>query len=223
MTASLDGKRQLGEKFEALLAFVVKDVLVADMDRGGRRTEEIFEQLFTHAVDGDSPDMLEELLQLAYSPQSTQDGPFLRWDPLPNSKVLARACGRDNYALIKLLVDRGYRLKPYKMGNCNTKRDKGKKESKAKTVMRLILNRVELDEADTFEANDEMQNLKIMDLAVRPAYIAACYTSLAEKYDWDDPINCECRVRRGRYRTWKSRSATEMGMNTIPDNFKRDL
>ena len=66
--------------------------------------------------------------------------------------------------------------------------------------MRLMLNRVELDQADTFEANNEMQNLRIMDLAVRPSYVSACYSSLAEKNDWEEPINCECSVRRGNYR-----------------------
>ena len=67
--------------------------------------------------------------------------------------------------------------------------------------LRLMLNRVELDEADTFEADEEMQNLRVMDLAVRPSYIFACYASLAEKYDWEEPITCECSVRRGNYRS----------------------
>ena len=204
LTASLDVKTQLGEKFEALFAVAVENVLVADVDKGGQNIEEVFEQLFIRAVDCGSPDMLDELLQLAYSPKDHPE-PFLRWDPLPNSQVLARACKRDEYALVKLLVDRGYRLKPYKMGNCNTIRDKVQ-ESKAKTFVRLMLNRVELDEADTFEANDEMQNLRIMDLAVRPSYISACYSSLAEKYDWEEPIHCECCVRRVNCRTAASKS-----------------
>ena len=67
--------------------------------------------------------------------------------------------------------------------------------------LRLMLNRVELDEADTFEADDEMQNLRVMDLAVRPSYIFACYASLAERYDWEEPVTCECSVRRGNYRS----------------------
>ena len=202
LTASLDGKaQQLGEKFEALFAVAVRDVLAADADRGGRRTEEVFERLFALAVDRESPDVLEELLQLAHGPQADRPEPLLRRDPLPNSKILARACGRDSYALIKLLVDRGHRLKPYEMGDrdADRKRVGEKRRSRAKSFVRLILNRVELDEADTFEANDEMRNLRIMDLAVRPSYISACYSSLAEKYDWEEPIDCECRARRGNY------------------------
>ena len=123
--------QHLGEKFEALFAVVVKDVLTRDMDRGGERAEEVFNHLFTLAVERESPEMLDELLQLAYSNQE----PLLRWDPLPNSDILARACKRDNYSIIKLLVDRGYRLKPYKMGDCNTKRDRAR-ESRTKTLLR---------------------------------------------------------------------------------------
>ena len=107
LTASLDSRtQQLGEKFEALFEVVFRDVLAVDIDRGGQRTEEVFEQLFALAVDRESPVMLEELLQMGYNPQE----PFLRWDPPPNSEIMARACRRDNYGLIKLLVDRGYRL-----------------------------------------------------------------------------------------------------------------
>ena len=110
---------------------MVKDVLASDMDRGGQRAEEVFNHLFTLAVERESPGMLEELLQLAYSNQE----PLLRWDPLPNSEILARACKRENYSIIKLLVDRGYRLKPYKMGDCNTTRDRAR-ESRTKTLLR---------------------------------------------------------------------------------------
>ena len=132
MTASLAGETQhLGAKFEALFEVAVKDVLASDMDRGGPRAEEVFHHLFTLAVEGESPGMLEELLQLAYSNQE----PLLRWDPLPNSEILARACKRENYSIIKLLVDRGYRLKPYKMGDCNTTRDRAR-ESRTKTLLR---------------------------------------------------------------------------------------
>ena len=31
-----------------------------------------------------------------------------------------------------------------------------------------------------------------MGLAARPAYLAACYATLAERYDWSDAITCEC-------------------------------
>ena len=106
--------------------------MASDMDsRGGQRAEEVFNHLFTLAVERESPGMLEELLQLAYSNQE----PLLRWDPLPNSEILARACKRDTYSIIKLLVDRGYRLKPYKMGDGNTTRDRAR-ESRTKTLLR---------------------------------------------------------------------------------------
>ena len=140
LTASLGGGAQLGAKFGALFALAVESVLVPDMERGGQKAEEVFERLLALAVERDAPEMLEELLELARRPGEHAAGPLLPWDPLPNSPVLAAACRKDSYALIKLLVDWGYRLKPYKMGDCGTKKDKVK-DSRGLALLRLLMNR----------------------------------------------------------------------------------
>ena len=151
--------------------------------------------MFIAAVDCESPEMLEELLELAYDTKLDDikiPTPFLTCTPLPNSKVLALACKKNNYALIRLMVDRDYRLKPCKMGASGKDKDTRLGNVMMNGIMKLAFQRVESKEDECFEASDQIQNLRVMELAVNPSYILACYTSLADKYDWSKAISCEC-------------------------------
>ena len=74
-----------------------------------------------------------------------------------------------------------------------------------------------------------------MGLAARPAYLAACYASLAEKYDWSDAITCEClKVKavdygpRSRFRprsSFLSQEVVDEGFHHCPThkNFRADV
>lgn len=169
--------------------------------------EDVFERLFIIAVDCESPEMLEELLELAYDTEPDDhkvQNPFLTLRPLPNSKVLAMACKKNNYALVRLLVDRGYRLKMSISG----KEEKIVNGSMMQGIMQLAFQRVENKEDESFEASDQIQNLRVMELAVNPSYILACYTSLADKYDWSEPIACECSNEHPNYSQCKSIGST---------------
>ena len=166
--------------------------------------EDVFERLFVVAVDCESPEMLSELLELAYDQESDHPStPFLAWHPLPNSRVLAASCIKDNYALVRLLVDRGYRLKPYRMGNSKRGVEEEERDimarDKLQEVMQIIFQRVKNEEDESFEAGGQIQNLRVMELAVKPSYILACYTSLADKYDWKSPVACECIIGHPSY------------------------
>ena len=103
---------------------------------------------------------------------------------------------KDNYALVRLLVDRGYRLKPYRMGNSRRSIEEEKGDimtrDKLQEIMQRVFQRVESKEDESFCSCGQMQNLRVMELAVKSSYILACYTSLAEKYDWKSPVACEC-------------------------------
>ena len=172
--------------------------------------EDVFERLFIIAVDCDSPEMLEELLELAYETELEEyqiQTPFLSCRPLPNSKVLAMACKKNNYGLVRMLVDRGYRLKPFKMSS-SRKEEKITKGNMMHGIMQLAFQRVENKADESFEASDQIQNLRVMELAVNPSYILACYTSLADKYDWSEPIACECSKEHPNYGQCKSVGST---------------
>ena len=75
------------------------------------------------AVDWDSLEILEELLELAHRSRCV---------PRPNSGVLTKACGKDDYDLVKPLVERGYRLRPHMLA-------KNKSTEKKRTIAQLIL------------------------------------------------------------------------------------
>ena len=178
--------------------------MVNNIKDGTVWAEDVFECLFMVAVDYESPELLEELLELAHNTDlddHEKNTPFLPWDPQPNSQVLVMACKRNNFALVRLLVDRGYRLKP-KIGNFEKEEAKTTKRLPSwalcigsrmmQGLMNLAFQRMENKDDELFEASDQIQNLRIMELAVNPSYILACYTSVAEKYDWRNPIPCEC-------------------------------
>ena len=139
-----------------------------------RWPEEVFERLLEFALDWDSPEILEELLQLAHR---------LHCVPRANSEVLAKACEKNNYDLVKPLVERGYRFRPHMLD---------KTMEKKRTIAQLILRRVEYDQDETFETDKQIQNLKILGLAAKTSYILACYMNLVGKYDWEATTVCEC-------------------------------
>ena len=185
--------------------------------------EDVFERLFIIAVDCESPEMLEELLELAYDTELDDlkiQTSFLTSPPLPNSKVLAMACKKNKYALVRLLVDRGYRLKPFKMNSSEKEENvnNGWINKGRHGIMQLAFQRVENKEDESFEASDQIQSLRVMELAVNSSYILACYTSLADTYDWSEPIACECSKEHPNY--YLSQKVSGNGFHYCPTHTK---
>ena len=172
--------------------------IVINMEEENLWTKDVFEKLFMVAVDYESTEMLEELLHLAYGTDSDGDrsgNPFVSLHPHPNSKVLAMTCKKNNYSLVRLMVDRGYRLKPFKVRNLGNE-EKTTKARMKQWLMQFSLQRRENKVDESFEESDQIQSLRLMELAVNPSYILACYISLAERCDLKKPIHCECSKKR---------------------------
>ena len=98
LIASIESRAILGAKFEALFRFASQNAKSHPAWPG-----KVMETLLKTAVDWESPEILEDLLELAH---------HLGCVPNVNSKALAKACEKDNYDLVLPLVERGYRLKP---------------------------------------------------------------------------------------------------------------
>ena len=95
-------------------------------------------------------------------------------------------------------------MKPYRIGNSRRYGEKEvwdtvAREDKWQEIMQLIFQRVESKEDELFEAGSHIQNIRVMELAVKSSYILACYTSLADKYDWKSPVACECSKGHPKY------------------------
>ena len=118
LVASIESKAILGPKFETLFRFASQNA-----KSHPAWPENIFESLLKTAVDWESQDILEDLLELAH-----QSGCV----PNVNSKALAKACEKDNYDLVLPLVERGYRLKPPML-------DKTRGVVKKRNIAQLIL------------------------------------------------------------------------------------
>ena len=171
LKAAIESTATLGPKFEALLQFVSQNIKAQPAWPGA-----VLESLLKTVIDWESPGILKELLELEHSSNCT---------PRPNSGVLTKACEKDDFDLVKLLVEMGYRLRTHKL-------DKSRRMKKKRTIAQLILQRVDYHEEETFEADTQIQNLKIMGLATKRSYILACYMSLAEKYNRESATVCEC-------------------------------
>ena len=177
------------------------------------------------AIDYDSIQMLKELLDFAFdtdSEDSSTNTAFINHRPRPNSEVLALACKKNNYDLLRLLVDRGYRLKPYKLRNLGKEEEETIKGQMLRLFKQLAGQKISNKEDQSLEASDQIQRLRIMELAVNPTYILACYTSLTGKYDWRTPLHCECSEECQNHKQSKStetNSATILPQKMLEEDF----
>ena len=199
--------------------------MVANIHGADNWLEEVFEQLFMVAINYESIQMLRELLDFAFDTDSEDNGTntaFINQRPPPNSKVLAIACKKNNYDLLRLLVDRGYRLKPYRLRNFGKEEEETIKDQMVRLFKQGAGQKINTKGDESFEASDQIQKLRIMELAVNPTYILACYTSLAEKYDWRTPMHCECSKEFQNYKQSKSTessSASNLPQKMLEEDF----
>ncbi len=180
-------------RFAALLSFVEK--MVGEGRLKGRDIwNVVFRRMFTHAIDGGRVVALKELLGLAHDSSPSK----LRQVPL-NHPSLLRACLLDDYAAVKALVERGYRLK-------TTFLESGRQQEQQQLQQSFAEWR---DLAETaflavggggsnFDQGDDIRELFVLNLMAKASYVLACYSVLAEARDLDDKIPvdvCECPQR----------------------------
>jgi hypothetical protein len=174
LTACLESDHLVGAKFKVVFVYVEDNVGEAPWAR-------IYDGLFVAAVDRDAPTLLAELLSMAH------DGlePTLPLKPQSNNVALRRACEKNSYALVKPLLDRGYRLEVTPPSVAGRWRDE---------MMEVVS--ISAGSANELEGSDHIKNLQLLELHVKSAYLLACYATLAEKYDWEDTRSgrcfCEC-------------------------------
>ena len=118
LLVSIESKYILGPKFEGLFRFASHNAK-SHLAWPGK----VFECLLGTGIDWDSPDILEDILDLAHHSGC---------NPRANSEVLAKACKKDDYDLVLPLVERGYRLRPPML-------DKTRNNMKKRTIAQLIL------------------------------------------------------------------------------------
>ena len=207
------------------VTFCPSSFVVANIHGEDNWLEEVFEELFMVAIDYDSIQMLKELLDFAFDTDSEDSGTntaFIIHRPRPNSEVLALACKKNNYDLLRLLVDRGYRLKPYRLRNFGKEEEETIKGQMVRLFKQVAGQRIYNKEDESFELSDQIQKLRIMELAVNPTYILACYTSLAGKYDWRTPMHCECSKEFQNYeqnKSTESSSASNLPQKMLEEDF----
>ena len=146
LAASIEGKTSLGAKFDALFQFVARNVKAEQEEAVPPWPEEVLERLLSMAVEWDSRQILEELLQFSRNTPS-----LLKCAPRANSEALAKACRKNNYDLVRPLVDRGYRLQPDRLV---------KRRIKKRSVPLFVLKKADDDGAETFETDKRIHNLR---------------------------------------------------------------
>ncbi len=217
LVAAQDSRVTLEGRFEAVLKFAEDNV-----HTDPPWYENVFEELFIKTVELDLPEILRELLELAYDPRN--DGtrpPLLPQKPPPNSRVLARACAKNEYSLVRPLVDFGYRMKAFQFGSQSAKR-----EAKS-SPKNLVQFSVGADCQDRFNDNDDIKNLRVLELSVKSSYILACYMSLVERQkehlDRGDEL-CECNYTRegspfGSRQWIRTRTSEDLYLEDSGDGF----
>ena len=147
LAASIEGKTSLGAKFDALFQFAARNVKAEEREPPWPPwPEEVIERLLSMAVEWDSRQVLEELLQFSRNSPS-----LLKFVPRANSDALAKACRKNNYALVRPLVDRGYRLQPDRLD---------RRRIKKRSVPLFVLKKAGDDGAETFETDKRIHNLR---------------------------------------------------------------
>ena len=190
LIAAFEGRLSLGSKFDQVFAFVE-----ARLQEDFNWTK-VFQLLFKEAVEMESPSVLTDLLSLGHDDLSSRRSkPRLTKSPVhPNNPALLLACKKNNYELVRPLVERGYRMRTMHLSS----RRREHMDSWAKYIQIPFL--FESDPGHENDGNnphnrlDEITELEILRLMSKPAYINACYTAVAENYDWERNEWCECAV-----------------------------
>ena len=120
-------------------------------------------------------------MELAYEAREEEGRPkpLIIQKPQPNCRALARACAKNEYSLIKPLVDFGFRMKAFQFGT------REEKKHEIRVTRNLVQFSANKDVSDTTSfvgsENDDIMNLRVLELSVKSSYLVACYKSLAEK------------------------------------------
>ena len=192
ITALGEHVRSLSDKFKDLLIFVENK-----LDFNNHDWQELFKALFIFAVENDRQQVLYDLLAVAYDDIQANIRNDIAHNavaklnnglPRPvNDQALIKACEKNNYHLVKALVQRGYRLKT---GQLTKKSEEELSSWKRYAEVPFVSNK-----ASTFnDDKDDISDLNILRCMAKPAYITACYSVTAERIDWDESEknHCEC-------------------------------
>ncbi len=178
LNACLDDDERVGPKFETAISFV-------DSNLSGVKWLDLFDSLLLSAVDRGSSGLVCELLSVAHG--GGKNARFPR-RPRPNNPALMKACSKNNYGLVRPFLDWGHRIElpPPSSSKISRWRDEIK-------VVRVFSDSDH--PIDNFEGSDDhIRNLQLLKLHAQPAYLLACYASIADKYDWEGAKTrtCEC-------------------------------
>jgi len=153
-----------------------KELSFPDGDIWSKAFPSIMEKALEEGSADEKAALFKEALSLAHDSVPAK----LPGHPPLNSPVLLRACERDQYAHVRALVSRGYRLKLNELDVDS----KAAKEARGEMSMGELMQMPMAFMSDTkgdLQEEDDVFNLLVMRMMAKPSYIIACYLSMAEK------------------------------------------
>ena len=115
-----------------------------------------------------------------------------------NSPILMAACRKDNFEIVRILVDNGCRLTPSYLDDTNTSKENKTSWTRYTSHIQTMFDVVQPRGHTLFEGGDEVNDLHLLRLMAKPSYILSCYDSVAERTyknlnnDTDMHLSCDC-------------------------------